>query len=579
MIPQTFIEEVQARTDIVELISHYIPLKRSGRNFRALCPFHNEKTPSFFISPQKQIFHCFGCGEGGGVVQFILLIEKVSFVEAIEILAHRLGLNIPYQRRDNRGKALLYEIVNEASLFFHNNLLGNKNLTAILEYLDRRGIDRQVIKHFRIGFAIGNNTLFDYLRKKKFTIEAMEKASLVIPSKQGWRDLFWERIIFPIFDVRGRVVGFGGRIVKEKEGIPKYINSLENSLYSKREHLYGLNFSKEDILKNREAIVVEGYLDMVVPFTRGIRNIVASLGTALTLEQIRLIKRYTSDIVLVFDSDKAGQGATLRALDILLENDLKVKIVKLPKGYDPDSLVREKGKDFFLQLLNKKDDFLDYKIGILANTYDIESIEGKTKISHEILSTIDKLRSEIEKYGYIKKLSQILKIKEEILIAEYKKMFYKDNISKEKKDFNDRERELQPITEKVILKFMLLYKQAFSLIRKNLTEDDFASPLIRKAVSYIFKNFSGEEFPRNFLGIIEDKDVSRFISALLMDDSIPLDKETFKKSVIKLKKRRIKNLRDKLREEIKDAELKGNEDRRRELINKFYKINSEARNG
>jgi len=577
MIPQQFIEEVQTRTDIVELISNYFPLKRSGRNFKALCPFHNEKTPSFFVSPQKQIFHCFGCGEGGGSIQFLMLYEKVSFVEAIEILAKRLGLRIPYEKTNRGFKNTLYEVVNEASLFFHQNLLENKNHREVLDYLNKRGIDLETIKKFRIGFAPGKNLLLNYLRKKNFTLEVMERTSLVFSYNEGWQDFFRQRIIFPIFDVRGRVIGFGARRYREKEDIPKYINSLENPLYSKRENLFGLSFAKDEIVKKDFVVVVEGYLDMIVPFMKEIKNIVASLGTALTLEQIRLIKRYTSNVVVVFDSDKAGQLASLRALGILLENDLKVKIVNLPSGYDPDSLVRESGKGAFLHFINKKVDFLDYKIEVLKNMYDIESIEGKTKISQEMLSTLDKLKSEVERYEYIKKLSQILKIKEEILLAEYRRLFSKSEKVGLKESVFDKEP--LSLTEKIILKFMLTNEKAFSLVKENLKEEDFSS-LARTIVSYLFKNFSRGDFcSSNFLAKIEDKKVSGFISAILMDDSVPLDKESFRTSIIKLKKKRVRFLREKLKEEIKKAELRGDREKCKELINKFYKINSEVKNG
>jgi DNA primase len=406
----------------------------------------------------------------------------------------------------------------------------------------------------------------------------MEKTSLVFSYNEGWQDFFRQRIIFPIFDVRGRVIGFGARRYREKEDIPKYINSLENPLYSKRENLFGLNFAKDEIVKKDFVVVAEGYLDMIVPFMKGIKNIVASLGTALTLEQIRLIKRYTSNVIVVFDSDKAGQLASLRALDILLENDLKVKIVNLPSGYDPDSLVRESGKEAFLHFINKKVDFLDYKIEVLKNMYDIESIEGKTKISQEMLSTLDKLKSEVERYEYIKKLSQILKIKEEILLAEYRRLFSKSEKVGLKESVFDKEP--LSLTEKIILKFMLTNEKAFSLVKENLKEEDFSSSLARTTVSYLFKNFSRSDFrSSNFLAKIEDKKVSGFISAILMDDSVPLDKESFRTSIIKLKKKRVRFLREKLKEEIKKAELRGDRERCKELINKFYKINSEVKNG
>ena len=576
MIPQAFIEEVQSRTDIAELIASYIPLKRAGRNFRALCPFHSEKTPSFLVSPQKQIFHCFGCGAGGGAVQFLMLYEKVSFVETIEILAKRAGLAIPYQqgKRDNI-KSSLYEVVSEAALFFHKNLLEGSVHQPVCDYLNKRGVDKEIIKKFCLGFAAGRNTLLNFLRKKNVTLDIMEKAALITYQKDGWRDLFWERVSFPIFDVRSRPVGFGARLWKEKKDAPKYINSLENPLYCKREHLYGLNFSKDDILKNDSAIVVEGYLDMIIPFMKGIRNIVASLGTALTLEQIRLIRRYTSNITLIFDSDKAGQIATLRSIDLLLENDLKVKVARMPSGFDPDSLARAKGKDYFLRLVEESQDFFDYKVGILKNIYDIESIEGKSKIAQELFLTINKLKSEIAKYEYIKRLSGVLKVKEEILIAEFKKISSSVSL---RRDNVKIEKGILSLTEKVLFKFILVNPKAVVLMKKNLNAEDFPSLLARKTADYIFKNYSQEKTPSytKILGEIEDKEISGFISAILMDEGIPSDKDTFKNGLIKLKEKRMRNLKEKVRDKIREAERKGNDRECKALLSKFYKIKSSS---
>ncbi|OQX80768.1 MAG: DNA primase [Candidatus Omnitrophica bacterium 4484_70.1] len=450
MIPQEFIEEVQAKTDIVELISSYFPLKRAGRNFKALCPFHSEKTPSFFVSPQKQIFHCFGCGEGGGPIQFLMLYEKVSFPEAVEILAKRLGLSIPYKKSSpyERLKTTLYEITETAAVFFQKNLFTDEGKDA-LHYLKRRGIDSETIKEFRLGYAPSGNVLLEFMRNKGYSLDILEKASLVVGRREGgYVDLFRERIVFPIFDVKGKVVGFGARLIKERNA-PKYINSIENPLYNKRAHLYGLNFSKEEIIKKDVAIIVEGYFDMISPYVKGIKNIVASLGTALTLEQIYLIRRYTKNIVLVFDADSAGQLANLRALDLLLENGLDVNVVRLPQGFDPDSLVRERGKDYFFRLLQEKEDFFEYKIGILEKNLDIESIEGKTKLVEEILTTLSKIENEVKRYGYIKKLSSYLEIPEEVLILELKKKMNKTYLQGRKISFVPI-----PISEKVVIQYL-----------------------------------------------------------------------------------------------------------------------------
>ena len=591
MIPQQFIEEIQSRTDIVEVTSGYISLKRTGRNFKALCPFHGEKTPSLIISHQKQIFHCFGCGQGGGVFQFLMLMEKVTFPEAVEMLAKRLGLEIPYQKGNaTKTKEALYEVIDKAASLFCENLSTSKGYQHILNYLIKRGIAKETIKTFRLGYAPSGNFLLRQMRKDGFTLEALEKTSLVTSADSGFRDLFRNRIIFPIFDVRSRIVGFGARISKDVADAPKYINSLENQLYSKRNHLYGLNFSKEDISKEGTAIVVEGYLDMIIPFMRGIRNIVASLGTALTFEQIRLIKRYTSQVILVYDSDKAGQAAALRSLDLLLENDLKVQVVTLPSGFDPDSLVRKKGKDYFLKAMDERKDFFDYKFDILSTLYDRESIEGKSKIAAQMLSTIDKLNSEISKYEYIRKLASKLMVREEIMIAEFRQIFSRakgvpryspDSSGTGRKETSMIKRELLPIAEKVLLKFMLTSPKAFSLVRKSLKEEYFSSSLARKTVTYLFKALSMKEGceVQRLLASVNDEEISGFTSHILMDESIPQDKDTFKDSLGKLRKKGTQETKKVLKNKIREAEIKGDGELLKELITEYGKINNETLHG
>ena len=590
MIPQQFIEEVQSRTDIVELISGYIPLKKAGRNFKAVCPFHGEKTPSFVVSPQKQIFHCFGCGEGGGIFQFLTLIEKVTFPEAVEILGDKLGMVMPQQQgKSSKNKNFLYEATKEAACFFHNVLKENKECQPVRSYLAKRGIGPETIDKFNLGFAPGHNSLIQHMRKANFTLEVLEKASLVTSTRGSFRDLFINRVIFPIFDIRKRVVGFGARTWEDIPNSPKYINSLESSIYSKRDHLYGLNFSKEEIVKKDNIIVVEGYLDMITPFMRGVGNIAASLGTALTSEQIRLIKRYTSCIVLVYDSDKAGQAATTRSIDLIIENNLKAKIVRLPKGYDPDSLVHKNGKEVFMKLLDEKLDFFDYKLDSLKEFYDNKSIEGKTNIVKEMLITLSKLNSEIQKYEYIKKLANDLNIKEEIVIAEFRNSFFKksgfnnrkalDNAYQEKKINLDNKP--LAVTEKVLLKFMFTNFKAFSIARKNLKSEYFQSQLAQKTVSFLFDNYSKEKDVsiQKLLSKVTDKEISGFISRISLDDDIALDKELFKESLVKLHKQAALGVKRKLKIQIKEFEAKGDKAKVKELMKEYSRINSEVRNG
>lgn len=513
-----------------------------------------------------------------------MLIEKISFPEAVEMLAKKLGLVIPYQRnKDAREKTSLYEAVQKAARFFHHNLKSNSNYQPVAAYLSRRGIGKEAVDKFLIGYAPENNALLSQMRKSGFTLDVLEKASLVVSGKKGFCDLFRGRIIFPIFDTRSRIVGFGARTHKDTPGLPKYINSLENAIYSKRDHLFGLNFTREEISRQRSVIIVEGYLDMITPFMNGVKNIVASLGTALTLEQTRLIKRYASEVVLIYDSDKAGQNAALRSVDLLLENDLEVKVVRLPGGFDPDSLIRKQGREAFLNLLKEKEDFFEYKLGILKGIYDSETIDGKTRIAREIFSTLSRLNSEIKKYEYIKKLSSGLGIKEEILIAEFRNVCPGPASGAKKRHFAvsgpgktglDLKEDPLSVTEKILFKFMLTSPRAFSLIKKNLREEYFTSHLARKTAAFLFAAAIKEtgEFRLPAVAAVSDKEISSLISKILIDDNIPQDKGVFKDSLLKLRRKGTIQLKNRLRDEIRQAEAKGDKQRVKSLLKEYEKF-------
>ena len=579
MIAQSFIDEVQTRTDIAEVIAGYIPIKKAGRNFRALCPFHGEKTPSLMVSPQKQIFHCFGCGAGGGAIQFVMLYEKITFIEALEVLASRIGLVLPKTGGENTGfKTRLFEAVEAAADFFHQELNLDKN-RPVKKYLNDRGIGEETMKRFKLGFSpFEGDALVKHLRAKGFTLDILEKASLAISRGAGYQDLFRGRVMFPIFDIRSRPIAFGARLWQAVDG-PKYINSLEGPLYSKREHLYGLNFAKDEAVKNDSLIIVEGYLDMISPFMRGISNVAASLGTALTIEQIRTIRRYTNNVMLLFDSDKAGQTAALRAIDLGLENDLKVFAAALPQGFDPDTLVRRQGKDAFIKLIAARADFFSFKLDLLKSTLDVKTIDGKTKIVAAMLATLAKLNNEVERYEYIKKLAEAVEVREEIIIAEFKK------ISPQKSRLSEKNMPAPPaagltITEKVLLKFLLTNNKAAAAIKKNLTESDFVAPVARQVVKAAFVlQEQGKDCAGTQILNLLDPVTASAVSSLLIEDEAPLSKELLRGSILKLRKNRLKGFKEKIKHEIKEAESQGDKVKLKELINEYEKVNSEVRNG
>ena len=568
MIPEEIIDEIQTKTDIVELISSYIPLKRAGKNFRALCPFHSEKTPSFFVNPQRQIFHCFGCGVGGGVIQFIMEYEKVSFPEAVEMLAKRLGISLPQKRlRDSGNRDYLYKVNQLAADYFFENIFSSSGSRA-LSYLMRRGIKENIIKEFKIGYALRDyRDLFNYLRNKGVSISILDKLSLVVKGKDGsYFDLFRDRIIFPISDVRGRIIGFGGRIITDNTSQPKYINTPASPLYTKGKNLFGLSLSKEYVLREDFCLVVEGYLDMITPFAAGIKNIVASLGTALTQEQIRLIKRYTKDIILVFDSDKAGQNASLRAIDMMLEEDMVVKVLELPAGYDPDRLVRERKEDF-LKLLGEAKDFFVYKLDILRKAYD-GSIAARAKIASEMIQSILKLQNEVQRQEYIKLLGSSLGVAEEALRIEMRKQqkgkagqrYVEMNLSQDK----------SPFEEEHIIKSMIFYPEIIPLVEDALKdiewEDRVLGELFAKVIECYHqeKKFSEQQFLEHCSA---PQLVARF-SKLVFND-FKLDEKVLEEVILKIRRRHNQRLRDYVRQNIKEAEQKGDEERIRELMQEY----------
>jgi len=422
-IPEDKIDQILSRIDIIELISSYIPLKRAGRNFKALCPFHSEKTSSFVVSPARQIYHCFGCGQGGNVFTFVMQYEKLTFQEAAEMLAKKAGIELPSTSSgaSKSINAMIYEI-NELACKWYERVLSSDIGVLGRQYLQKRGIKEQAIQEFRLGFATKDwDGLLKFLRQKNLALRVLEKAGLVVSKRGGgYRDLFHNRLMFPIVDIRDRVVGFGGRVLDNS--LPKYINSPETSVYIKGRHLYGLNIAKGYIREKNYIIVVEGYLDLIALKQVGIGHVVSSLGTALTEEQARLIKRFTQNVVMIFDSDKSGELATLRTLDIFIKEDMDVKVAVLPKGSDPDSFIRSQGKEKFSLALDSAMDLFSYKLKILKSMFNINDIHGKAKIIHEMLQTLHCFRNAVIQSEYMKKLGQQLDVDEQALKTEMKKI-------------------------------------------------------------------------------------------------------------------------------------------------------------
>ena len=476
LIPQEIIDKVLDANDIVEIISGYIPLKRAGRNFKALCPFHHEKTSSFVVSPDRQIYHCFGCGVGGNVVNFLMRYERMEFPEALETLANKVGITIPKDISKDASQGISQKLfaINELACNFYNNILVNsRDASSVRSYLEKRGIEPDTAKKFRLGYAPDKwDELIKYLRQKNISLSLIEKSGLISArdSGTGFYDRFRDRVIFPIFDIKSRVIGFGARATKEI--LPKYINSPETPIYSKGKNLFGFNFTK-DVIRNKDSVViVEGYMDFIVPFQEGLDNIVASSGTALTVEQIRILKRYTHNAIVVFDADQAGELAALRSLDLFLSSEMNVKVVSLPKGSDPDSFVRESGFDELKEKIDNALNLFDFKLNLLKTKYDINKSEDKAKIAKEMLQTIKKVKNEVLKSSYLKRLAEILSVREEALFIELDKV-KDDSFVLDYNRFSTKQSLNVKAVEKMIVKLLLEEEELVKQTKERLEVADF----------------------------------------------------------------------------------------------------------
>lgn len=576
LIPQDIIDRILDANDIAEVISGYIPLKRAGRNFKALCPFHHEKTPSFTVSPDRQIYHCFGCGAGGNVFSFLMKYERMEFPEAVEMLAKKVGIDIPKTAPSEKNTGItekLFTINELASKFYHDVLFNSKEAGGIRAYLEKRGITSDTAKKFKLGFAPDKwDTLLNYIRQKNFSLSLIDKSGLISSrdDASGYYDRFRDRIIFPIFDIKDRIIGFGARVTKDI--LPKYINSPETPIYIKGRNLFGLNFTKDEIRKQDSVVVVEGYLDFIIPYQAGVRNIVASLGTALTIEQIRILKRYTQNAIILFDPDQAGEIATLRSLDLFLSLDMNVKLVSLPKGFDPDSFVREKGIDKLRELINDAVDLFDYKLNLLKGKYDILKAQGKAKIAEEMLQTISKIKNEVLKESYLKKLSEILSVREEALLKELSKV--KDGFVSIDYDSLSGKKPLNAkAVEKMVVKLMLEHEDLIHQVKERLDISDFQDPHMKKIVcSMLDLNSQGRKIEvSRLMNYFNDQAICQTLTHLcLSEECREIDKQkAFDDCVNRIKQGNLKEERNQIRSEIKIAESQGNKDRLDQLIKEY----------
>ena len=429
-VPQEILDEIVARCDIVSVVNEYVPLKRKGSNYQGLCPFHNEKTPSFSVSPGKQIFHCFGCGKGGNVFRFIMDIEGVSFLEAVERLAKRANVTLPEKEMTAAQRAKLEQrkrylkINNFAARYYQKILLETEAGRPYREYLQKRQIDEEIIQKFQLGATpSGWDNLYQNLKKRGVTTQEMLDLGLISVSRREGQyiDRFRNRLMFPIGNEKGEIIAFGGRIIDKDSSPQKYLNSPDTPLFHKSRNLYGLHLARNSIRNQDMAIIVEGYMDVISCHQHGITNAVAPLGTAFTPEQGRLLMRSTYQIGISFDGDAAGIKATMRCLDILSDLGATARVIQIPDQADPDEFLKKYGKEAFLQLIEDSQELVMYKIARYMETTNTDSIRGKMKVVEQLLPDLRKMQSAVARETAVRLVAAQLQVSEKAVWEEVRK--------------------------------------------------------------------------------------------------------------------------------------------------------------
>lgn len=564
------IEEIKSRSDIVKVISDYIKVQQSGINYKGLCPFHGEKTPSFYINTSKQIYKCFGCGEGGDVINFIMKIENLEFMDAVKLLAKDCGIeintNMDEQSKIRMEKVKKIQDINtEAARYYFSNLIKEKNYGY--EYLRRRGLDDKIIKKFGLGYAPKAWTnLMEYLISKGYDKETLVGCGLVTYKKDGnkYYDRFINRVIFPIFDYRGNVIGFGGRVLDDS--LPKYLNSPDTLAFNKKYNLYGLNFARKNIT-DRTVILVEGYMDLISLYQYGIRNVCATLGTALTIDQGNLLKRYVDTVVISYDSDDAGVKATLRATDILTSVGINVKVLDLKDVKDPDEFIRKYGLEGYQKSIADAVHYIRYKIVKCKENYDLSKDEQRLKFTKESTKIIKALKSPVDIDYYINFLSSESKISVESLKKEVYGKSYKSNYNQKLK--NDRHVQIDKnaykrptiinngneIIEKTLIRLLLEEKEIRTLLILKLDENDFTLNENKEILKFIIKNEEMDKITIDKLKSLNlPEDYLLNLYSMKIENINVNDKKSIEEIVKQIKRNKLQNDIDNLLKKQKELE-------------------------
>lgn len=528
------LDEIKTKNDIIDIVSQYVVLKRAGRNYMGLCPFHKEKSGSFCVSPDKQIFHCFGCGVGGNVFHFISKIENVNFKESVEILANRAGVDLPLS--DNfeddklsKLKSRVYEVNKCAAEFYHQNLYKTTAKPA-QEYVKKRHLDNKTLKAFKIGYSGRFNELYTELKTKGFTEEEILASCLVNKNPDGkFIDRFRNRLMFPIIDIRERVIAFGGRVLDDSK--PKYINSPEDIVYSKGRNLFAFNIAKKNNPKT--IIMVEGYMDAVSLHQRGITNAVASLGTALTEAQGRLLRRSCEKVIIGYDADGAGQAATLRGLEILQNLGCDIRILQIEGAKDPDEFVVKYGPERFQMYVDKAISLVEFKVKMLKNNLNLDNVNDKIKFLNEVARILAKVSNSMEREVYVDKISLEYKVSKEAIYGEINKILYANNKTEQKLEkkvttikSNSNIVQEQQIddktkrTEALVIYLLVNYQEkSFDKLKKLIENNVIKIERNKTIINKLYEEHEkGNINIDNMLNLFEDENTINYLSGIMSSD-------------------------------------------------------------
>ncbi|GAB6100277.1 DNA primase [Halanaerocella petrolearia] len=590
------IEKVRYSNDLVEIVNEYTKLKEKGNSYMGLCPFHNEKTPSFNVNADRQLYYCFGCGVGGNIFNFIMEIEGFDFVETVEYLADKANIDLPKKesspqdRKRRNQRQQIFEIHKLATRFYQYLLSESDIGQKGYQYLKGRGFTEEIIKEFKLGFAPDRwEQLYKFLRKKGYSDKVLAKSGLVISRNKstGYYDRFRNRVVFTICNHRGQPIGFGGRVL-DSDDKPKYLNSPETPIFDKSRNLYGLNLAKKSIRASEEAIIVEGYTDVITAYQYGIRNVVASLGTSLTKEQAKLLHRYAEKVYIAYDADTAGAKATLRGLDILKQEGLAVEVVKLPANQDPDGFIKEEGSQVFERLIDQAQPLVQFKIDSVLDNMNFEVIDDKVAAVKKILPILVQIPDDIERDEYSKIVAEKLNINLQVLkreINKYKKHKVKRNQDRKhknryninndlKEELSDSQKSGYDSTIKGLIKIVINNPEFIPNLEEKLSLDEFVNDKYRQIISLIC-NYSADYNKFNvddLLDKIDDQEAENLLLKLSVQNVVNgnVDK-MFLDYISKVKEHQLRMKIKNLDDEIKQAETQNDVGKLNQLLEDYQK--------